>query len=132
MLVDPATGDLVREVPDSLLPDMQKQLGQRVSPEFLQSQIEVGTPVCASVADARSALAELRSEVSAVAGNHGMAIIACSTHPFARPGDQAITPKERYTQLARDLQAVVRRFLISGMHVHVGIGDDELRAHASR
>src|SRR3546814_12200456 len=29
--------------------------------------------------------------------------------------------------LARDMQAVARRLLICGMHVHVGLDDDELR-----
>ena len=48
MLVNPETGDMVRSVPDSLLPAMQERLGERVSPEFLQSQIEVGTPITSS------------------------------------------------------------------------------------
>jgi carboxylate-amine ligase len=65
--------------------------------------------------------------VAAGAAKYDMAIIAASTHPFAAPHDQHITKKSRYTELARDLQAVVRRLLISGMHVHVGIGDDDLR-----
>ena len=127
MLVNPETGDMVRSVPDSLLPAMQERLGERVSPEFLQSQIEVGTPICHNIGEAREALSELRATVSAIAAEHDMAIIACSTHPFARPEDQEITPRQRYTELAQDLQGVIRRFLISGMHVHVGIGDDELR-----
>jgi len=37
------------------------------------------------------------------------------------------TDKNRYHSLARDMQAVARRLLICGMHVHVGIDDDELR-----
>ena len=35
--------------------------------------------------------------------------------------------KERYDVLARDMQGAVRRLLICGMHVHVGIADNELR-----
>jgi carboxylate-amine ligase len=56
-----------------------------------------------------------------------MAMIAASTHPFAEWGDQLTTDNERYHVLAQDLQAVVRRLVICGMHVHVGIGDDDLR-----
>ncbi len=127
MLVNPESGDLVRKVPRSLMPAMKAKLGNRVSPEFLQSQIEVGTPICHSLQQAKDELRNLRQSVSDVARDHDMAIIAASTHPFARPEDQAITRKARYVELAQDLQAVVRRLLISGMHVHVGIDDDDLR-----
>ena len=53
--------------------------------------------------------------------------IAASTHPFSHWSEQGFTDMERYTTIANDLQAVVRRLLICGMHVHVGIEDDELR-----
>lgn len=127
LLINPETGDLVRKVPRSLMPAMRKKLGKRVSPEFLQSQVEVGTPVCRTIQQARAELAELRTQVSEVADSHGMAIIAASTHPFAQPQDQKITHKARSATLAKDLQAVVRRLLISGIHVHCGIDDDDLR-----
>jgi carboxylate-amine ligase len=65
--------------------------------------------------------------VSDIAGKHGLAIIASSTHPFATWGTQRHTEKQRYAVLARDMQVVAKRLLISGMHVHVGIDDDELR-----
>jgi len=127
MLVNPQTGDLVRKVPRSLMPALRKKLGKTVSPEFLQSQIEVGTPVCRSIKDANAELQSLRKTVAEVVARYDMAIIAASTHPFARAEDQHITNKARYATLAKDLQEVVRRLLISGMHVHVGIEDDDLR-----
>jgi carboxylate-amine ligase len=96
-------------------------------PEFLQSQIEVGTRPCNTISEVRDDLARLRKIVSEVAGQHGVAMIASSTHPFANWGDQLRTDKPRYKILARDLQGVARRLLISGMHVHVGIGDNDLR-----
>ena len=127
MLVNPVSGGLVGKVPRSLMPAMRKKLGKRVSPEFLQSQVEVGTPVCSTIQQAREHLGFLRQQVSEVAADHDMAIIAASTHPFSRPENQAITRRQRYAELERDLQAVIRRFLISGMHVHVGIPDDDMR-----
>lgn len=127
MLVNPHSGALACAVPRSLMADMRRRLGKQVAPEFLQSQVEVGTPVCTSAAQARRQLAELRATVAEVAAQHDLAIIAASTHPFADAHDQHITRKPRYAALAEDLQAVVRRLLISGMHVHVGIDDDDLR-----
>ena len=127
MLVHPESGNLVKKVPRSLMPAMKRKLGKSVSPEFLQSQVEIGTPVCKTVREAHQQLIELRSSVSEIAGQHDMAIIAASTHPFANPQEQHITHKPRYVNLARDLQAVVRRLLISGMHVLGGIDDDDFR-----
>lgn len=127
LLVDRETRDLVVEAPDSLMTRCEKELGERVSPEFLQSQIEVGTAKCETVAQAGAELAELRRTIARIAGDYGLAPIAASTHPFARWDTQKHTRKERYDDLARNMQAVARRLVICGMHVHVGLDDDELR-----
>lgn len=127
LLVDPVTRNLITEAPPSMLPECEKLLEGQVTPEFLQSQIEVGTRVCGSLAEARAELARLRRTVIDVAEHHGLAVIAASTHPFALWDTQQPTQKERYAVIARDLQAVARRLMISGMHVHVGIEDPELR-----
>ncbi|ODR94658.1 carboxylate--amine ligase [Methyloceanibacter stevinii] len=127
LLVDKETRDLAPEPPAELLAKAEEASGGQVSPEFLRSQIEVGTHVCRSVQEARDQLVELRSTVGATAAEFGLAPIAASTHPFAHWDSQHHTNKERYNLLAQDLQYVVRRLVICGMHVHVGIDDDDLR-----
>ena len=127
LLVDRKTRDLVVDAPDSLMADCEKRMQGHVSPEFMQSQIEVGTSKCDSVAEAAAEIVELRRGIAEVAGQYGLAPIAASTHPFAAWDVQKHTKKDRYHILARDMQAVVRRLLICGMHVHVGLDDDELR-----
>jgi carboxylate-amine ligase len=127
LLVNRQTRDLIKEAPPTMLGECEKLLEEQVKPEFLQSQIEIGTRVCETVQQAREDLARLRSCVSQVAELHGLAIIAASTHPFATWGEQKHTEKERYQVLARDLQGVAQRLMISGMHVHVGIEDNDLR-----
>ncbi len=127
LLVDRQSRDLISEAPAAMLPACERLLEGQVAPEFLQCQIEVGTRVCASLDEARQDLAHLRRTVAQVAGEHGLALIAASTHPFAVWGEQRRTDKPRYAVIAQDLQAVVRRLMISGMHVHVGIEDDDLR-----
>lgn len=130
LLVDPKTRELVVEPPDGLLRDCERavppEIGS-VSPEFLRPQIEVDTTVCATIGEVREKLATLRRIVADVAGGYGYRIIAASTHPTADWHEQIHTDKERYNVLADDLQTVAHRLLICGMHVHVGIGDDELR-----
>ena len=127
LLVDLETRDLVQDPPADVMDESQSRLQDQVGPEFLRSQIEVGTKVCSTIQEARTDLARLRLNVADVAGTHGMGLIAASTHPFARWGEQLPTDKDRYLELERDMQAVVRRLVICGMHVHVGIEDDDLR-----
>ena len=127
LLVDLETRDLAVQVPEGLMIECQRRLESQVSPEFLQSQIEVGTRVCGTVKEAKEELARLRTCVAEVAAEHKLAPIAASTHPFASWDRQKHTDKERYNVLARDMQAVARRLVICGMHVHVGLDDDDLR-----
>ena len=127
LLVDRTSRDLVSEPPASMMAECEKRLSGQVSHEFLRSQIEVGTRVCRNIGEARADLVHLRATVAEVANRHGMAPMAASTHPFARWDLQKHTDKERYNDLARDFQAVARRLVICGMHVHVGIEDEELR-----
>jgi carboxylate-amine ligase len=128
LLVDIETRDLVSDPPPDLMEKCEAALPEgQVSPEFLQSQIEIGTPVCKSVPDARKELQHLRKTIAKVAGEYGLAPMAASTHPFAKWTAQHHTDKERYHEIANDLQVVVRRMVICGMHVHVGLDDNELR-----
>lgn len=127
LLVDRTSRDLVLEPPETLMAECQHLLEDRVRPEFLKSQIEVGTKVCRTIAEARTDLTQLRRVVVQVAERHGLAPIAASTHPFSEWRAQRHVDKERYNVLARDMQTVARRLLICGMHVHIGVEDDELR-----
>jgi len=56
LLVDLATRDLVSDPPGELLQRCIAETDGRVSPEFLRSQLEVKTSVCASVSSMRREL----------------------------------------------------------------------------
>ena len=127
LLVDKETRDLVNDPPKAFLEACTKALGEHVSPEFLRCQIEIGTPVCRTLGEARHELARMRRVIAEEAGKHNLAPIAASTHPFADWHLQINTDKDRYNKLARDMQVVARRLLICGMHVHLGIEDEPLR-----
>ena len=127
LIVDPQTRDLVSDPPRALMEACAEVLGKQVGPEFLRAQIEVGTAVCSSVSEVSADLIRLRKAVADAASDHGFRIIAASTHPFAHWSEQLTTDKERYDMLARAMQTVLRRLVICGMHVHVGISDPDLR-----
>jgi glutamate---cysteine ligase / carboxylate-amine ligase len=126
-LVERVGGGLAAEPPPGMLAAAESRLGGRAMPEFLKSQIEVATRKCTTLAEARGELVELRRTVAEIAGEHGLAPIAASTHPFAEWDRLRHSDGARYVQLARDLQGVARRLVICGMHVHVGIEDEHLR-----
>ena len=126
LLVDRETLELAR-APQALMESCMSEMDGQVSPEYLQCQIEVGTRVCRNVSEARDDLKRLRACISDHAANHGLVPIAASCHPFADWKDQHHTEKDRYNELRKDLAGVVRRMLICGMHVHVGIPDQDQR-----
>lgn len=127
LLVDLESRDLVNDPPASIMAECAELSGEQVTPELMRSQIEVGTTVCKTISQARDELSRLRKVVIQVANKYGMAPIAVSAHPFAHWLDQKQTEKDRYQVLTREMQATARRLLISGMHVHVGIEDPDLR-----
>jgi carboxylate-amine ligase len=128
LLVDRESRDVVSDPPREIFDKCKAIAGDKlVDAELLRSQIEVDTRVCETVAEARQDLARLRRLTRDVAGGYGLAPIAASTHPFAEWHLQRQTHKARYDLLFRDMQSLARRLLICGMHVHVGVEDDELR-----
>ena len=127
-LVDPETRDLVTDPLPAIFEACQRDCGpHRVVHEALRSQIETNTRVCGSVAEVREALRETRRLVVESAARHGVAVMAASSHPFARWRAQLVTPRERYERFAVTFQETMRRLLIGGMHVHAGFGDPDSR-----
>jgi carboxylate-amine ligase len=105
----------------------KKELGDCVTNEMLQSQIEVATSPCETMSDAREQLQKFRSVIAKRATGHGLGIVACGTHPLALWHEQKQTPKERYNELMTDLQMVGFRDMLCGMHIHVEVPDPAMR-----
>jgi len=127
LLVERETGALITKQPPGLMETVSNVRHGLVARELFDSQIEIGTDVCSNLKELRADIWVLRQAVAEAAAEYGMAPIAASSHPFARWLSQQYTDKERYRVLTADLQAVTRRLLISGLHVHVGIEDPDLR-----
>ena len=89
LLVDLETLDLAA-APDALMNECIKQLENKVSPEFLQCQIEVGTGVCKTVAEAHLDLAHLRRTIADVSAEYGLVPLAVSTHPSPNGTSRAL------------------------------------------
>jgi carboxylate-amine ligase len=126
MIVDPQTGELSSAV-EHILKDGVDKLGNQITTEMLQCQVEVATPICESIQEARAQIIHARKVVHEVAQKHGLNIIAAGTHPFSKWANQNITERTRYLGLVTENKVLARQLLICGMHMHIEIEDDDLR-----
>jgi carboxylate-amine ligase len=127
-IVDPKTRELKSHVSE-ILDEGKLLLGEQIKPEMIQSMIEVGTGVCANIAEARADISKLRCIISTLARKKGMEIVAASTHPFSKWSEQEIYEGDRYKLLVDELQMVARSLLIFGVHVHVAVRELDRRIH---
>ena len=129
-IIDPESRNLHAYISEFLSQDERRPARLNLKPEFMQSQVEVGSHVCRNVREVRQEIIRLRRAIFDMAEENGLAIAAASTHPFGRWDEQSITEGARYRELLDDLRGVARRLLIFGMHVHIGFGhenDPELK-----
>ena len=96
-----------------------------VKEELLECIIEVNTDICDNISEVRTDLTSRISEVQQIAEKQNMALISMGTHPFARWKDQTITESGRYINFLERMQWPVRRLIISGLHVHIGVESGE-------
>ena len=127
LLVERDSGALITEQPSGILKKVADLHHGLVARELFSSQLEIGTGICTDFKHLRADIGLLRLAVTEAADDYGLAPIAASSHPFAHPHQQKVTEGERYQSLADDLQGVSRGLVISGLHVHVGIEDPDLR-----
>ena len=99
--------------------------GPRIKHELFASVVEVTTPVCADADEVLDELRKLRAEAAALAAVHGATILAAGTHPTALGAGQPITDEPLYHQIAMGLGPALGRQFVCGLHVHVGMPDEE-------
>jgi carboxylate-amine ligase len=112
-IIDPETRELTSYV-QQLMNSGKVTLGDQLKPEFMQSQIEVGSQVCRNIGEARQEIIRLRRTVSNAASENGRVIAAAATHPFSRWQDQKFSEGQRYDDLQSTMQDAV----------HIGFGKD--------
>jgi carboxylate-amine ligase len=124
-LVDPQTRELKSHIEEMMAAGVH--LGEQIKRELHQSVVEVGTPICADVREARDNVTRLRRSLISMAEASGARIVAAGTHPFSHWKDQEITGQVRYTDIVNEMEDLARANLIFGLHVHVGVEDREMQ-----
>lgn len=121
-IIDAETRELKPRGP-YVLAAAQRAAGEEVQTELYQAQIEIATPVRATLGEVRTELVRLRRAVIEAVGREGGRILAAGTHPFSHWEDQQVTAKDRYRTTALQYQQIARELIICGCHVHVGVPD---------
>src|SRR5665811_90406 len=122
-LVDPVTG---RQANASAA--VQARLGPvegTVERELHACQVELITDVCRSAREAVGTLGGLRRAVLAT----GAGLLGSGTHPSAIEGEAEITDKKRYERI-RDLLGDAVATPVGGLHIHIGMPDEETAIRA--
>lgn len=123
-LVDRRTGDLCPRI-NTVLAQGEAVLGEKMKPEAKQAAVELITGVCPTIAAARQELSTLKTRLKRIVAQEGMALIGAGTHPTALWLDQKTTPGEHYQKLEEEMQDIERMLVIYGLHIHVGVGNNE-------
>ncbi len=105
-----------------LAPGVERLLGpEGLKTELFSCLIETNTPVCESAAEALAELVRLRAVVREAAASEGLAVAGAGSHPFSRAEEQEIVAEPRYLKMLAELGPKLRRQLVCGLHVHVGM-----------
>ena len=121
MLVDPVTGQLTAVSERAV---RATDAGAEVAHELFLQQIETSTPPCEKVDDLRQGLVAGRRAVGQAAAAAGARAVAVPLPVLCVEGP-TITPKERYRRIQAEYGELARQSLVSGMHVHVDVDDEE-------
>ncbi|MDT0463320.1 carboxylate-amine ligase [Streptomyces gibsoniae] len=94
-----------------------------IQTELLQAQIEVATPVCATLEEVGGHLRRLRHAVAGAARACGCRVMAGGTPPPAEGLPVPVTDKARYREMQRQAPQLVAEQMVNAMHVHVAVPD---------
>ncbi len=115
-----------------LSPDADKVLASSAAAdlelgrEVYKSQLEFKTAIHGDATALEKALFAARKELKD-AMPVGLALVSAGTHPFSTWNAQKASETARTDLFMHDMQDVVRRLVTFGLHIHVGVEDDELR-----
>ncbi len=110
-VIDPQTRELKSHIQE-MFAEGEKRLKEEIKREMHDAVIEVGTPICRNVTEARREVIRLRGEIIRLARENGLRIASAGTHPISHWASVPITPAARYDQIVYDLQMIARANLI--------------------
>ncbi len=124
-MVDRQTGQLCPRI-QTILEKGSPIFGEKIKAEMLQPTVEINSDILPDIPTARKELQAMRAKLAQLVEREGLALISAGTHPSAQWQEEPRTPYERYIELEEEFQDVARSILIFGLHVHIGVENQEV------
>src|SRR5256885_6666583 len=96
-VVDPDTRQLKSHIQE-MFAEGEKRLKEEIKREMHEAVIEVGTPICRNVSEARREVTRLRTEIIRLTRENGLRIAAAGTHPISQRQTVPIPSAARHQQ----------------------------------
>ena len=119
-ILDPETLAMVPRF-EELRDSAPTELGERITGELIQSEIEIVSGRGEDFRDAIARQREARRRLFAHAAEAGVALGATGTHAFADYREQEFIDTDHYRRVADGLRWVAKRNNSFSLHVHVGV-----------
>jgi len=119
-IVDKNSHYPVRQFPQ-IFDSIDNEFRKYIHPEFFQSMLEISSPILSHIDGIHTFLRKIFNNMIAAGNTYDLDIVALGIHPLLKSKDTKITDNKRYKELYRELQEILRRFIINGMHLHIGM-----------
>ncbi len=119
-LIDPQTKLTVPRAAE-VLAEVPPECHRYLKHEVLATQIELCTPVCASLAQVRGELTRLRSVLAVAAAKAGCRLLPSGTGILDAPGQAVVPENDRYLRQADLFGSLVDLPGLCACHVHVAV-----------
>ena len=128
-LIDPNSRELTSAT-TSLLKELNGY--PYVKHELFESVIEINSAPCMTIDQLKADLKKHVQVLYQAASKLGVKLSMAGTNPVSNWARQTISPLQRYQDIANKIQMPVKRMLIFGLHVHVGVqsGDEAVAVKA--
>lgn len=115
----------VKNCADIVFDSIDEELKPHIHQELMKSMFEVVTPICKNATCAVDFIDNTLQKIKKIGEENDFLIAALATHPFEETKDSEIIPDPRYLEFEEEFQVIIRNFLISGLHIHVGLKDED-------
>jgi carboxylate-amine ligase len=124
-LVDRQTGQLSPRI-DTVLEKGESVFGEQIKAEMLQPTVELISDVMPDIPTTRDEMRKCRAKLAHLLEEEDLALVSAGTHPAALWQNESRSQFTRYEELEEEFQDVARAILIFGLHIHIGVENQEV------
>ena len=128
-LIDAKTGNLLPCV-DDIFKALDEDLRNSVTYELLLAVLEHNSPVFDSIDELAKHVKQSRRVLANVCENFGAKLVASGSHPFADWRKVPIVKTQHYKWVTEQCVYLAKRLLSFGLHVHVGMQNEQSAMYA--